>query len=185
MDRPDRFYSAEVEVTTCEPLNFEDLAPILNELNEHFVTVRARRDNLRPPMAGALDVAIGLLIIYLGIGGAEYVRKFAGMLAEDSYKGLRDGLRKLRDRADAVADERIWTLTIQVGSHPFHFQGPMTDEEFGDRLRAAQAILDTSSETMIVGRELPGEMEPGWYWRGERWEATPVLREWMDRGDPR
>jgi hypothetical protein len=24
-------------------------------------------------------------------------------------------------------------------------------------------------------------MEPGWYGRYERWEATPVLREWIEQ----
>jgi hypothetical protein len=28
-------------------------------------------------------------------------------------------------------------------------------------------------------------MEPGWYWRYERWEATPVLRERMENTEDR
>jgi hypothetical protein len=57
----------------------------------------------------------------------------------------------------------------------------MTDEQFHERLRAAQVILNGSPEALIAGRSHAPEMEPGWYWRYERWEGTPVLREWMEQ----
>ena len=180
MATPEHFYEAQVNVTACEPLSFEDLTPLLTALNEQFMTVKVRRDAHQPPMAGALDMVLGVAIVYAGIAGIEFVRKFAGLLAEDAYKGLRDLMRRMRDKADQVSPERIWTLTVQVGSHPFHFQGPMDDDEFKRRLKAAQAILDQSPHRLIEANEVPHEMEPGWYWRGDHWEATPLLREWME-----
>jgi hypothetical protein len=38
-----------------------------------------------------------------------------------------------------------------------------------------------SPEALIAGRPRAPEMEPGWYGRYERWEATPVLREWIEQ----
>lgn len=184
MATPEHFYDARVSVTACDPLTFEDLTPLLTDLNEQFVTVSVRRDNTRPTMAGGWDVVIGLLILGAGAATIEFVRKFAGMLAEDTYKAIRDRLRKLRDKADEEASERVWTLTIQIGSHLFHFHGTMDDEEFKRRLRAAQATLDGSPPDLIEqvrAAHVPPEMEPGWHWREDHWEATPLLREWMER----
>lgn len=173
-------YEVDIRVTAMDPVTFADLTPLLEDLNERFVSVTATRYNYRPTMAGELDMVLLLAIGYAaGVTGGEFLKKFAGLLAEDAYKAIRNQLRRLRDKADQVADERVWTLTVQIGSHPFHFQGPMDDGEFTRRLRAAQAILDRSPERLITTVQQPHEMEPGWYWRDDHWEATPMLAVWM------
>jgi len=180
----DYSYAADVAVSVCEPLTFTDLAPVLDAFtDDQYMNVRVDRMNSQPPMAGALDMVLGIAILYAGIGGVEFVRKFAGMLAEDTYRAIRDRLRRLRDTADQRAPERVWTLTIRIGSHPFHFKGSMTDEQFKHRLRAAQAILDRSPDRLIEGHDTPHEMEPGWYWHDDHWEATPLLALWVDGRD--
>jgi hypothetical protein len=55
------FYSADIRVTVMEPITFSDLSPLLDELNERFMNVTASRMNVRPPMAGALDMVIALV----------------------------------------------------------------------------------------------------------------------------
>jgi hypothetical protein len=182
---PESFYSADVEVTSVDLASFADLEPLLDDLTKKFMKVTATRWGMRPPMAGSLDVAITLFVAAGAVGSIEFVRKFAGLLAEDAYKSVRDALRRLRDKAQEEDSARTWTLAVQIGSHRFYFRGPFDEEEFVARLGAADPILRESPPELIEHTDgAPREMEGGWYWDPERkaWRATPALEEAMRRG---
>ncbi|MCA1572733.1 MAG: hypothetical protein LC798_21050 [Chloroflexi bacterium] len=173
--------SAQLGVLTM--LTFDDLVPVVTELNRRHVTVSGKRTDMVPPMAADPDLAVHL--VFLAIAAAEAIRRVAGLLAEDAYKGVRSGLLDLLRKARDRDKSRPWNLGLTIGAHHFYFGSPLDDAEFVHSLKAIEQIVRTSRDSLLDGREaLPPEPGgAGWSWSAKTglWTPTPGVKEAMDR----
>ena len=182
-----------VSIGVVRPITHTDLGPLLDDLNERFSSVRSSRWSLEPPAAGELEIVfhLSIAVAATGVGGFTFafVKKFAELLAEDTYKAIREKIASLRRRAGERNPHRDWHTALSIGSHHFYWRGTFTEEELAQRLLAAQLILDASPDYLIEDPDAaPNEMESGWYWneREGRWVGSPGMEramppDWRDR----
>jgi len=183
---PDEFY-VEAEIAVIPALSFEDAAPVASLLNERLTRVRTSRSSFGPTMAAGPDLAVELIVqVWGAVVVGEILRRFAGLLAEDGYKAIREGVLRLVTKANEQDTSRPWNVGITIGSHHFFFSSPMDDSEFVRRLAAMRQILDSSPDELLDGsraaRPEPGGS--GWWWNAEKglWVPTPGMDEAM-RGE--
>jgi hypothetical protein len=174
-----RSWAVEAEVGVLTMLTFNDIAPVLTELNERIGVVRGKRTDSTPPMAADPDLAVHLMLLVAAVGGVEALRKLVGLLTEDLYKGIRASLLALVRKANARDNSRPWNLGITVGSHHFYFSGPADEEELLRGLRAMKWLVDESPDGLVDGtQKLPPEPGgSGWYWHADKglWVPTPAV----------
>lgn len=179
----DQNWAVEAQVGVLAMLTFDDVVPVVTELNLRHLVASAKRTDATPPMAANPDLAVELIL--LAVAGAEALRKVAGLLAEDLYKGVRAGLLGLLRKARERDSSRPWNLGVTVGGQRFYFQGPRDDEELVRGLRALAAIVRDSPADLLDGtRTLPAEPGGGgWYWNAESglWVPTPAVKDAMER----
>ena len=176
-------WAVEAQVSVPAMLTFEDLVPVLTELNRRHLAVGGKRTDSTPPMAADPDLAVHLIL--LAVAGAEVLRKVAGLLAEDAYKGVRAGLLALLRKARKRDASRPWNVGITVGGQHFYFQGPRDEEEMLRGLRAMAQIVVKSPDELLNGTSaLPPEPGGGgWYWHSDKslWVPTPAVKDAMER----
>lgn len=181
-------WAVDAEVAVPAMLAFSDLLPVATELNRRHVSVRVKRTDTTPPMAADPDLAVHLILL-AAIAGAEALRKVAGLLADDLYKGVRSGLLALLGKARARDASRPWNLGVTIGGQNFYFQGPRDGEDLVRGLRAMAKIVDGVSDDLLDGtQELPPEPGGGgWYWHSDKglWVPTPEVKAAVDHGRKR
>lgn len=176
-------WAVEAEVGVLAMLTFDDLVPLVTELNRRHLSVSGKRTDTTPPMAADPDVAVHLIL--LAIAGAEALRKVAGLLAEDLYKGVRTGLLALVRKARERDTSRPWNLGVTIGGQRFYFEGPSDEADLVRGLRAVASIVSDSPDDLLDGsRPLPPEPGGGgWNWNSHSglWVPTPAVKDAMGR----
>lgn len=160
-------YGTSIQVRISgDYLSHAELAPLLDELNEHFFTVAGRRDNWEGPMAGGSEVVMWVAVTG---GTAVFIE-----LAKDAYKLLRTRvLETFHEAGERKKEHRgeIPTMVIEAEGVKFildEYQGEIDQVELADAFRAVAKQLEAGEV-----RPTPGPIEtfPKWDRRSKSWRV--------------
>ncbi len=142
-------------------MSYSDLAPVLDELNKEFRSVRVNVIGTAAiwpsdqEKAGAgLGVDLQFLIDVsdvIEVGAALIMKDFLSELAKDGYKSLRGAIINLRDgKRKRMGYSDSVSFSIVVGAIRFDFDEPLTDDDFVCRLKAARVFADSLPESSLL-----------------------------------
>ncbi len=173
MEDYQRSFSVYSEVHARTTFTYQELAPLLDALNDQIPLVYPLRFD--PPAAGGgPDVALTLSFL---VGPVEAVASAAAVLfaggffkkmGEDSWTTVREQARRLMKREkerDAVG-RQLEPFAIRFEGIKFVFTGEVGDEEFRKRLAKAGEYIESLPPSALLPRFRPPEY--GWcYWDEE------------------
>lgn len=152
--------------------------PLVEELGKRFGDVRTKQVFPHPYSGSTTgpdwDFVLTATLWITAVGGAEFLRRIIGSLADDTYKGLRRKLLTIGRRR--LESRRIQhAVVIRIGSHRFAFDQSISDAQFQRQLRAAQALVERSPAELLEPEDPRDEWKP-WLWdeSERRWRTSAV-----------
>lgn len=173
-------FETTIELSTFAPIvSASDVAPLMDELNRHYLWVRLSVAATTPPAAGWSEMA---LVVTVVAPAAMYLKPFLETWAQEDARQLREKLYGfIRQKRSDRNGRHYVPLQVHIGGVRFYFWGTMTDEEFQRRLLAAHALMEQLPDRVLEGSS--GPQEYGYFWdvKEGRWRGTAFeLRETDD-----
>jgi hypothetical protein len=160
--------TGEVAVQSHEVTYF-DLAPLLEELNDQFVTVNAKVINYRGPAAGGGELFFELI----AGGGIIYLKGFIEALAAENATSIRQRiLETLRKGKAQHRRNGFIPLRLRIGNIRFYFKEPLTLDEFTRRIALARDHVQSLSDDVLSDNGY------GLFWNTEIQEWNVAVAGW-------
>ncbi|MGH2560444.1 MAG: hypothetical protein ACRDJH_15390 [Thermomicrobiales bacterium] len=173
------FHESTVEIGVNDQITHEEVAPLLDALNERFMVVRSTRINFQPPAAGGPEVAL-VLSVTAGVISTALLSSFFAEMGKDAYKAIRDEIgrflvKRRRDRGGGWT-EPVEPFALVAGRLRFYFDSDISDEELVERFNAARTFVESLLDDDFSGSMGPGDYGLNWNPNDKCWQGQVFPR---------
>jgi hypothetical protein len=167
------FNQSPIVLQTSGTIGFEELTPLLVELNKSFAYVRASvsAEGFEPADAGFTHIALTIATW----GGLEVAKAFIQTLVDGSSDGIRAELRRIISsggKSKINPRKKFAATALELSGVRFYFEHSLDDEELRHRLAKAYEFIGALPASVTSESCGPSEYGLAWNRSTDSWEGS-------------